>query len=633
MAQSFKVHHATPEAIIVQLHEGGFGRITAASLGGDLLAERLLKHMAVRPSVVAVPRRLRDDQGYLVLGCSLEESWSGVLSYPANIRSALCELYRKHQVVPLGGVQHARVVRSTAKGTIYSLSNGITAVAPQEKNVEGIQTKDVRVVSYDTTSGAVTVHGNTSTAPAQLPDIVQACQSLLPGQRVRARVVAVGATSGTSAEPSSAASPSSSATSSSSSLLALTISIDQAPSVPAVDVLAFLSASKAMAVPRLGAVVDVTIEFSPSSKELAELVPFLVVSDRAPFDAVPAIRTAQPATRTSGKFPWRDDSVANDSTTSKKKRRDGDEDDKPLRKRRLEEAIDAFERQREEDVVPKSPDEFQKLLLATPNSSYLWAQYMAFHLGLEQFEEARNVAEKALRTIGVRSTKELMNIWVAYLNLENAHGTAESLTAIFRRALRHTDNELIVHEKLADIFKASKKNQQLLALCRVMTTKFRNEPRVWERLGITLIETDKREQLKRVIKEMGDALKKQQQCLVVEHLAIHEYRHGHVANGRALFEGLVGKLPKQSDLWSVFLDQEVGLLTKKATEGNSTFVRDVFERVTSVGFSAKVMQQLLTRYLGFEQTHGTPSGVEKVKAKARAYVEGKIAATGATTDV
>jgi rRNA biogenesis protein RRP5 len=241
-------------------------------------------------------------------------------------------------------------------------------------------------------------------------------------------------------------------------------------------------------------------------------------------------------------------------------------------------------------------------------------------------EEARQVAEQALRTIGVREAKELLNVWVAYLNIENLHGTAESLSSVFRRALQHSDDQLPIHEKLADIFAASKKSQQLVALCRTMVSKFRNERRVWERLGIALVDTNKRDQLKRVIKDLGDALKRDEQALVIEHIAIHEYHSGSVESARGLFEGLVTRLPKKSDVWSAFLDQELGLLRRKLPEGSVQHTRSTFERATSIALPPKAMQGLLTRFLQFEQAYGTAADAEKVKAKAKSYVDAKLSA-------
>lgn len=48
---------------------------------------------------------------------------------------------------------------------------------------------------------------------------------------------------------------------------------------------------------------------------------------------------------------------------------------------------------------------------------------MAFHVNLQQYELARQVAERALGTINPRESEERRNIWVAYLNMENLYGT------------------------------------------------------------------------------------------------------------------------------------------------------------------------------------------------------------------
>lgn len=603
MPKEYKVHVATADGIIVQLGDG-FGRLSKETLGNDVMAERLLKHLATREVVRAAPRRTRDSQGYLNMGIALEEIWSGVLAYPPQISSALRSLYRSHQIISMGSVIAGRAVKSTSKGTIYSLTSGITAVAPLEPSPNG-GSANVRVLSYDAATGGVTVTGNqdvVSRGPSGAEEEKALLRHFKVGTAVQGKVVLAKDSQG---------------------LAVVEVVLPPLDGVShALSALGYVLSSGKQRF-TLHSEVEVTVAFVPPTADIADCAPFVIFSDRQSFAAIPHVRTAVPATRMSGPLPWRDRTDGDDEAD----RAAHEEGDRPLRKRRIEEAIDAFER--DETSVPKSPEEFQKLLLGSPNSSYLWTQYMAFHVGLQQYEEARLVAEKALRTIGVRESKELLNVWVAYMNLENAQGTAESLTSVFRRALQHNDDSLIVHEKLADIFKGAKKYQQLHQLCRVMTSKFREHPKVWERMGLLLIEMDKRDQLKRLIKEMGEALKKHDACIVVEHLAIHEYRNGSVPNGRALFEGLVSRLPKQSDLWSVFLDQELGLLARKDKEANSTLTRDIFERVTAVPFSAKVMQQLLTRFLSFEQAFGSPQGVEKVKAKARSYVESKIASTGA----
>ena len=51
---------------------------------------------------------------------------------------------------------------------------------------------------------------------------------------------------------------------------------------------------------------------------------------------------------------------------------------------------------------PESAEDFDRLLLATPNRSSLWVQYMAFYLHMAEVGKARAVAQRALRTMSFR---------------------------------------------------------------------------------------------------------------------------------------------------------------------------------------------------------------------------------------
>lgn len=53
-------------------------------------------------------------------------------------------------------------------------------------------------------------------------------------------------------------------------------------------------------------------------------------------------------------------------------------------------------------VRPQDAEAFERLILASPSSSLLWLQYMAHHLQATQIEQARAVAERALKTISFR---------------------------------------------------------------------------------------------------------------------------------------------------------------------------------------------------------------------------------------
>ncbi|CAL5321258.1 unnamed protein product [Camellia sinensis] len=87
-----------------------------------------------------------------------------------------------------------------------------------------------------------------------------------------------------------------------------------------------------------------------------------------------------------------------------------------------EREIRAAEERLLEKDIPRSADEFEKVVRISPNSSFVWIKYMAFMLSLADVEKARSIAERALKTINIREESEKLNVWVAHFNLENEYG-------------------------------------------------------------------------------------------------------------------------------------------------------------------------------------------------------------------
>ena len=77
--------------------------------------------------------------------------------------------------------------------------------------------------------------------------------------------------------------------------------------------------------------------------------------------------------------------------------------------RREEEQLREREQALMEGAAPQSPEDFERLLLSAPNSSYLWIQYMAHYLGSADIEAARRTADKALRSIAFREEEVCYN--------------------------------------------------------------------------------------------------------------------------------------------------------------------------------------------------------------------------------
>ena len=107
---------------------------------------------------------------------------------------------------------------------------------------------------------------------------------------------------------------------------------------------------------------------------------------------------------------------------------------------------------------PQSIADFERLLLGQPNSSVLWLSYMAFQLELNEADKAREVAERALKTIHMREQEEKLNVWVALLNLENTYGNEESLEDVFKRACQYNESQEM-HERLLSIHIQSGNNE------------------------------------------------------------------------------------------------------------------------------------------------------------------------------
>lgn len=113
------------------------------------------------------------------------------------------------------------------------------------------------------------------------------------------------------------------------------------------------------------------------------------------------------------------------------------------------------------DAPPETAQDYERLLLGAPSSSYIWIKYMAFQFGLAEIGKAREIAERALKTISFREEKEKMNIWVAYLNLEFSYGTSESLKKVFDRAVAGNDPEAI-YMHMAQIYARSDRTEVCL---------------------------------------------------------------------------------------------------------------------------------------------------------------------------
>lgn len=137
-----------------------------------------------------------------------------------------------------------------------------------------------------------------------------------------------------------------------------------------------------------------------------------------------------------------------------------DEPGKKAKKRREPQVI--VDKTAELDINgPQTSSDYERLLLGQPDSSELWIAYMASQMQINDLGSARQVAERAIKTINIKEETEKLNVWIAYLNLEVAYGTDETVEEIFKRACTYND-EQEVHERLASIYIQSSKHKASL---------------------------------------------------------------------------------------------------------------------------------------------------------------------------
>lgn len=264
---------------------------------------------------------------------------------------------------------------------------------------------------------------------------------------------------------------------------------------------------------------------------------------------------------------------------------------------------------------PQDAASFERLLLASPDSSLLWLQYMAFHLQATQIEQARSVAERALKTICFREEQEKLNVWVALLNLENLYGTEESLKKVFERAQQFCE-PMPVYQQLADIYAKSEKTQKAENLYKTMVKRFRQNRAVWLSYGTFLLMQGQGDAANALLQRALKSLHTKEHVDVIAKFAQLEFRYGDVEKGKSMLDKILTSYPKRTDLWSVFID----LMVK---HGSQKDVRALFDRVIHLSLAVKKIKFFFKRYLEYERKSGTAESIQTVKEKALEYVEAK----------
>lgn len=264
---------------------------------------------------------------------------------------------------------------------------------------------------------------------------------------------------------------------------------------------------------------------------------------------------------------------------------------------------------------PQSADDFERLLLGEPDSSLLWLQYMAFNINLGDIDQARQLGERALKSIGLGQDTEKQNIWVALLNLEAEYGDEETLNSTFRRACEYNDPQEM-HSRLTSILIHTQKLDRADAMFQTMLKKYTQDPKVWTNYATFLLDTKgDAERARELLPRALQTLPKFTHLDLTSKFAQLEFKSeaGLAERGRTIFEGLVNSFPKRIDLYNVLLDLEEKV-------GDEAQIRGLFERIFTRKLKPKQAKYFFKRWLAFEQQKGDERKIEEVKAKAATWI-------------
>lgn len=228
---------------------------------------------------------------------------------------------------------------------------------------------------------------------------------------------------------------------------------------------------------------------------------------------VVATKVKKASAPTSSKLPGIQNFWNTEEKQEKKKRAGSDDEDasKDKKKQRLTGAdryqryIDEEERLRniEDELAdsssdPHTPDQFERVLMKDRNSSFMWIKYMAFHLETAETEKARAVAKKAIASINFREEGELLNVWMALLNLEIRFGTNETYEETLRQAVQRNDPFKVYSRTLTVLLDMEKFDEAGIVI-ETLKKKFKPMPDMWLQVSEAYLKMNNEKMAKEIL--------------------------------------------------------------------------------------------------------------------------------------
>jgi rRNA biogenesis protein RRP5 len=254
----------------------------------------------------------------------------------------------------------------------------------------------------------------------------------------------------------------------------------------------------------------------------------------------------------------------------------------------------------------KTEEDYERVILSSPNSSMCWIQFMAHYLQQGEITKAKEVGMRALQTILFREEQERFNVWVALLNLENTHGTPESLAAVLQEAKQNNDDYKIM-STMAQIFCQSKKLEEAEDIYQKMVKKYRDTPDSCIKYGKFLYINKRFEDARDLFKKTLECIDRAHHVQLISKYSQFELELGEKERGCTLFDQLLGTYPKRIDIWLVYANT----LAKIEDYENA---KNVLIRAIEIRFPPKKSKPLFARLFEIDRKcpHPDPDAIRQL---------------------
>ncbi|RYG98205.1 hypothetical protein EON65_51730 [archaeon] len=264
--------------------------------------------------------------------------------------------------------------------------------------------------------------------------------------------------------------------------------------------------------------------------------------------------------------------------------------------------------------APQKPEDFERLLLAAPNSSLLWVQFLAYYVNAADIEAARLIAQRALKTMHFREVQEKFNVYMAWLNLEYKYGNQQSLDNALQQGVSENKGKQLVLA-LAQVFEDNNDVQKAITLINkyLKRPQFKKSKKVWMALQRLQLRAKDFKLADETLTRSLQSLSKHKLIETISKYALAHFDFGSHDKARSLFEDLIQHYPKRTDLWHLYVDREVKL-------GHVQQARQLYERMLAGKATARNMKTVFKKYLALEMRYGDEHTQEIVRQKAAEYI-------------